>query len=232
MNDRSLVMLVHGEPGVGKSWLGDTAPAPRLILDAEGGSRFTPSEKVYWDPMRENPPTGHQAVVVLVRQYDVLLRVYQWLNSGQHEFRSVILDSLTEIQKRCMDNITGVNAATQQDWGTLLRHMEGLIRQFRDLTFHPTRPIEVVLFNTTTSEIQGQKRPNVQGQLKLSLPAFVDVVGYMYVANVNGEAQRLLMTVPYPGFTAKDRTNRLAEAIADPNIERMLEDIYGPSNVG
>ena len=35
-----LKALVHGDSGVGKSWLGASTPGPRLILDVEGGSHF------------------------------------------------------------------------------------------------------------------------------------------------------------------------------------------------
>lgn len=228
---KSISVVIHGESGVGKSWLADTAPAPRLVLDAEGGSKFTPSQpKIFWDPLREEPPRGElETVQCLVRDFDTMTRVFQWLNSGQHDFSSVIWDSLTEIQKRCLDAIVGVNIPTTQDWGTLLRQMEGLVRQYRDLSNHPLKPLSVVCFLATTEldEIK-ERRPNVQGKLRLTLPQFVDVVGYLYTKQgESGTLERILLTQPYPGFVAKDRTNRLEPAITDPNLERMLEKIYG-----
>lgn len=231
---KALSLVVHGESGVGKSWLGDSAPAPRLILDAEGGSRFTPSQpKVVWDPIQDAPPTeGIETVITFVRDFATMQRVYQWLNSGQHGFRSVILDSLTEIQKRCLDAIAGVNQPTQQDWGSLLRQMEALVREFRDLTIHPVRPLEVVAFLATTSldEVK-ERRPNLQGRLRLTLPAFVDVVGYMYAQpGETGDLNRILLTAPYPGYVAKDRTDRLDDSIVNPNITEMLDSIYGKEN--
>ena len=179
---RPLSVVVHGESGTGKSWFADTAPAPRLILDAEGGSRFTPSQpKVYWDPMSGAPPRGQETVVVMTRDFPVMSQVYAWLNSGEHDFQSVVLDSVTEIQKRCIDNVTGTEQMRIQDWGTVLREMEILVRQFRDLWMHPIRPIPVGVFITTTKvDDKGVFRPHVQGQLALSLPYFVDVVGYIY----------------------------------------------------
>lgn len=229
---RSFSIVIHGESGVGKSWLGDSAPAPRLILDAEGGSRFTPSQpKMVWDPTADPPPTGEgvETVITYVRDFDTMTRVFQWLNSGAHAFRSVVLDSLTEIQKRCLDAIAGVNQPTQQDWGALLRQMEALVRQYRDLTLHPVRPIEVIAFLATTSldEVQ-ERRPNLQGRLRLTLPAFVDAVGYLYTQpGDTGELNRILLTQPYPGFVAKDRTDKLSGSIVNPNIMTMLDSIYG-----
>lgn len=156
-------------------------------------------------------------------------RVYQWLNSGQHHFKSVLLDSLTEIQKRCLDAVSGTNAPTQQDWGTLLRSMEALVRHFRDLTMHPTNPISSVVFITTTKADANQvRRPHLQGQLGLTLPYFVDVLGYLYtVVDEQGQLVRQLIVQPYPGYAAKDRTGKLPAVVSNPNIERMMEVIYG-----
>lgn len=232
---RPLSTVIHAESGVGKSWLADTAPAPRLILDAEGGSKFTPSQpKVYWDPMKEAPPLGQETVIVFVRDFQTMQRSYEWLNSGQHDFASVGLDSVTELQKRCKDAIRaleGMGGMRIQDWGTLLDDMELLVRQFRDLWMHPIKPVPVTTFITTTAiDDKGMYRPHVQGGLKLSLPYFVDVVGYLYVATTDvGELERRLLVQPAPGFIAKDRTDRLGIEVANPSIMTMLDTIYGPA---
>lgn len=226
----SLSLVVHGESGVGKSWLGDTAPKPALVLDAEGGSRFTQSRKTFWDGRSEPPqPDGTwDTCIVTTRSFPQVAQVYQWLASGRHGFRSVVLDSLTEIQKRCLDDVAGVEQPTTQDWGALLRRMEMLVRQFRDLTMHPTRPLEAVVLICMTSEKGARFRPHVQGQLGITLPYFVDVVGYLFVQpDETGQLQRRLLVQPAGQFDAKDRTNRLGQVVEDPNVEQMIAQIYG-----
>lgn len=32
--------MIHGETGAGKSWLANSAPGPRLVLDAEGRADY------------------------------------------------------------------------------------------------------------------------------------------------------------------------------------------------
>lgn len=232
---RPLSLTVHAESGVGKSWLADTAPAPRLILDAEGGSKFTPSQpKTFWDPTTGPPPLGQETIIVMVRDFRDMLLSYQWLNSGQHDIMSVGLDSITELQKRCKDAIRANESVTQfriQDWGTLLDDMELLVRQFRDLWMHPIKPVPVaVLITTTQMDDGGTYRPHVQGGLKLSLPYFTDVVGYLYPEpNAEGKMDRKLLVQAAPGFIAKDRTDRLGSIITNPNINDMLDSIYGPA---
>ena len=230
----SLCSLIIGESGAGKSWLGDTVPGPRLVLDAENGTQWTPSQpKVLWDPMREYPPDNTsgqlETVRVQVRDFTTVLKIYEWLNSGQHPFTSVVFDSLTEIQKRCMDNITGVDLPRRQDWGDMLRQMEGLIRQYRDLTMHPIKPMTNVTFITTVmADDSGVRRPNLQGALRLTLPQFVDVVGHLEVKTAqDGSLVRGLMVQPYPGYVAKDRTDRLGGYVWYPNLTQMMEVING-----
>lgn len=226
-----LSIVVHGESGSGKSWFGDTAPGPRLILDAEGGSRFTPSQpKSYWDPTTGPPPKGAGTTIVMVRDFSTMSLVFDWLHAGDHDFQSVILDSVTELQKRCIDSMVGSSQMRIQDFGQLLREMELLVRKFRDLHMHPTNPIPVVVLITTTKlDNEGTYRPHVQGQLNLSLPYFVDVVGYLH-NQPNAETaqmERKLLVTSIPGWIAKDRTDRLGYEVIEPNISTMLTQIYG-----
>lgn len=238
--NKTLSAVIHAESGSGKSWLADTGPKPALVLDAEGGSRFTRSRKKLWNPLTEAPPEVDgtwDTAVVFVHNYSTMTTVHQWLASGQHPFRSLSVDSLTEIQKRCLDDIAGTDQPVQQDWGALLRHMEDLVRKLRDLAFHPTRPLDSVVILALTHLRDGRFRPMVKGQLELTLPGFVDLVGYLYPeSDQSGQLQRKLLVQPLGQFLAKDRTDFLTERYGpvlpirnpkDPNdqgldIERML----------
>jgi hypothetical protein len=219
----TLTMVVHGESGVGKSWLADTAPGPRLILDVEGGVNFTPSAKTEWD-VRGEPPE------VKVRDLKAVQDAYAWLNSGKHPFNSVVIDSLSEMQKRAVDNIAGSAQMKTQDWGTLLRKMEGMVRAFRDLTMHPSHPITTVVFvcGTKAESETGRLRPNLQGQMGTTLPYYVDVVTYL--ANVPGddvgEYVRRAHFVPLGDVTAKDRTNKLGSHLDNPTIPAIRSLVY------
>lgn len=214
MTDRKISLLVHSESGVGKSRLLDTAPGPRLVLDVEGGTDWTPSVKVPWDPATA-PPTGltpEQTVVVTVLEYETVRLVYQWLSTGRHEFVSVCLDSLTEIQKRCKDSIGGTDTFTERQWGELLNKMEALVRQYRDLRKHPTAPVNLFI-SALTNLKDDVRRADVQGALVRTLPGFMDVVGYLYTeANPeSGTLDRRMLIQPQPGFQAKDRTDVLTQ---------------------
>lgn len=230
----TLTMLIHGESGVGKSWFGDTAPYPRLVLDAEGRAKYTPSgPKVVWDPMAGPPPVADgtwSTCVVPITNFDVMQQIYQWLRSGQHQFKSVVVDSLMELQKRCIDQVAGVNALDQQDWGTLLRKLEALVRSYRDLTLLPTNPVEVVVYIVGSVDADGTRRPLLQGQLKTTVPYYLDVVGYMFMQpQADGSLVRSCLIQPQPGFVAKDGTDTLSRVygpvIPDPRLDQMFAQL-------
>src|SRR5690606_13765966 len=129
----------------GKSTLAATAPYPRLMLDVESGHRFLPINVRYWDPLREEPPVADgtwDTAVVPVLSYDTVLKAYEWLRLGRHQFRSVIIDSISEMQVKLVDQLVGTEQLKMQHWGELLRHMGTLLRDLRDLTMHPTNPLE------------------------------------------------------------------------------------------
>lgn len=236
--EETLSLLVHGESKVGKSSLGNTAPAPRLIVDAEGGSKFLPGKKTEW-VIADGPPPKHDGswdtCIVTIRNFQDVKTVYDWLNSGKHEFKSLVIDSISEIQKRCVDDIAGTDQMTQQAWGSLLRAMEQLVRNMRDLTSHPTNPLKAVVLIAMTREINGKMRPFVQGALATTLPYFIDVVGYLEVVEYPDPGDptqpptkvRELIVSPHQRYEAGERVQgRLGDRVYHPNVETMIDAIY------
>lgn len=225
-----LNIIIHGRSKVGKSWMGDTSPAPRVILDAEAGSRFTPSKKVLWNPS-EPPPKSDgtwETAIVPIRSFKDVSQSYQWLNSGKHPFRSVILDSISEVQQKAVDDIAGVNAMRTQDWGELLRKVSDVVRKFRDLTVNPVRPMDAVLFIAMTKQSQdGMWRPHLSGQLGTTFPYYCDITGYLgIVQEDDGTITRRLFIGPTPGYETGERVGgRLGTYIDNPSITTMIEMI-------
>ncbi len=232
----TLSILVHSEPGAGKSWFGQTAPRPILTLDAEGGLRYAKRHgakvrKVSSDPLTGPPPAADgswDTCVVIVHKFEVMQKAWEWLNTYDHGFKSLVIDTLDEIQKRCKDDISGGETMTERNWGQLLVKMEQLVRiQLRDLTFHPTHPLDAVVILAHTDLKKGRYRPAVQGALGVSLPGYVDVEGYLISApDESGTQQRRMLIQPMPEFEAKDRTDDLSahygSVIINPDVEQML----------
>jgi hypothetical protein len=233
--------MVYGESKVGKSSFAVTAPYPRLMLDVEGGHRFLPIIAKYWDPMTEEPPQADgtwDTVVVQVRNYDTVLKAFQWLQSGKHQFKSLIIDSISELQVKCMDNIAGTEQMKMQQWGELLRHMGALLRDLRDLTMHPTQPLEAVVLTAMARKGQdGVYRPYLQGQLAVQAPYFYDVLGAITVEELPNEdplqpphkVRRMYVerTSQYEaGERVQGRLGTIVEQV-DLGVERLLDMVFG-----
>lgn len=241
---RALSILVHADTKVGKSTFGATAPRPILLLDAEAAHRFLLARKVFWNPLTDGPPPvpdgSWDICVVIVRDYATLRSAVSYLEVGQHYFESVVIDSISEIQKKAKDDVSGGGPEMdQRKWGEILWHMETLIRKLRDLTEHPTRPITALVLTAMTEQRDGKWKPYVQGQLRTTLPYFIDVVGYMFVKAglvVDPTAPppppiRVMLTRPHMQFEAGERVQgRLPEFIEDRcvNVQWMLDSVFGP----
>lgn len=246
IKEQTFSMLIHGDAKVGKTSVAATAPKPILVLDAEGGWKFLPLRRVFWDPMQYAPPVNDgtwDVCIVPVRNWDVVQRVFQFMMSGQHPFRSLVIDSITEIQRRCKQNLVSVDKSMEiRDWGRLLDMMDSTIRGFRDMTLHPIMPIQVAVFVAETRHVDNKWRPYMQGQISTSLPYWMDVVSFLFVDNIpdaNGQPtikQRKLLVSPHPMYEAGERVRgRLGDMFSietrddgsiGNDIERMLELIY------
>lgn len=241
-----LSMLVHAASKVGKSTLSSTAPLPILVLDAEGSWRFIPLRKVYWDPRLGAPPAYDgtwDACIVTVREWDTVQQVYRWLTQYVTPFVSVVVDSITEIQRRCKTNLKGTEALKIQDWGVLLSVMDATIRGFRDLTLIPSLNVRCVMLIAETRQESGKWRPFMQGQISVSLPYWVDICGYLFPdfeLDANGQPTqevRKLLVSPHPQYESGERVQgRLGGVVVIPkppvnevgrDVENMMHRIYG-----
>lgn len=237
MLHQSLSLLVHGRAKTGKSTFASTTPAPRCYIDAEGGVKFLNFRPVEWDPRRYAPPEPSDAwdtAVVRADSYDTVLTAYQWLQSGRHPFRSLAVDSISELQQRLVDKLSGRSQMERQQWGELLRSFIGLMRDFRDLTEHPTNPLDaVVLVAMSRQGEDGMYRPWLQGQSAVVIPYLVDVCAATLVqsyieptTNQPMQAYRLYIAQNAMYETGERAGGRLPDFIDDPNVQNMINLVF------
>lgn len=239
MTDRAMTFLIHGLSKTGKSTLAATAPAPRLLMDVEAASRFLPIKSVKWDPLAEAPPQydgSWDTAVVPTNNWLQVQKAYEWLVSGQHPFRSFIIDSISELQYRYIENVSGRAAPKLQEWGDIYRAVGGLIRDIRDLTFVPHAGLECIVMTAMTEvNDKGAWTPLLQGQLRKSVSYFPDVTGFLYLSEdwneLAGEMveRRILQTRRSPTVEAGERVQgRVAPFVENPNLAQLILDVFGP----
>lgn len=234
-------MVIYGASKAGKTQLSLSAPYPRLVLDVENGTKFAPIVRKYWDPLREEPPVADgtwDTCIVQCTSFEIMLKTYQWLQSGKHQFASLIIDSISELQVKIVEQIAGRSTVQLQQWGDIGRATSGLMRDMRDLTMHPTKPLEAVILTAMERDTQdGRKVPYLAGQSAITLPYLMDVTGYLVIEEYPHpdptqppiKFRRMYVSAD-PRFMAGERVGgRLGSVVeqADLNVQTMIKKVYG-----
>jgi hypothetical protein len=229
---QALSMLIYGPSKVGKSLTGASTPWPRVIFDVESAARFLPLKAIPWDPA--NPPPAApkkgewDTAVVSIRSWQDAIRTLQWLKEEPHPFVSATVDSISELQYRYIESVTGRDQMKIQDWGSALREVGGFVRDLRDLTMHPTRPLTAVVITAMARQDPntGMMKPYLQGQLGTQIPYLPDVTAYLHVEpGVDGVETRYLETRRNAQWEAGERVGgRIPNTLALPQVTGTTED--------
>lgn len=223
-------MLFYGDSGVGKTTIAGSADAvpsmrPVLFVDIEGGT----------ESLKHSYP---EVDTVRVLNWAQMQDLYNELYEGNHPYKTIVLDSLTEIQKFNMYSIMGKviqkrpdldeDVPSMREWGINLEQMRKFVRGFRDLEMH-------TIFTALAKSDKDQKsgvttvKPSLSGKLADEVAAFLDVVCYYYVKQIgdgeDAEFRRLLLTQKTDQHIAKDRTGKLPMILEYPTLE-MIDGIF------
>jgi hypothetical protein len=196
--------------------------APVLFIDVEGGT-FS---------IRERYPNVE---VVRVQTWDQMQKVYDELRRGAGAYRTIVIDSLTEVQKFSMMNImTGLvkqdpdrdpDIPGMREWGKSIEQIRRFVRAFRDL---PCHTIFTALAASEKDAKTGVTRtkPSLPGKLSGEVAGFVDIVAYYYKKTIDGDIKRLMLTTGTDQQIAKDRSDRLPPVLEDPSMDSIFKTIF------
>ena len=235
-----LNIFLYGDPGAGKTVLAgssDDVPdmKPVLVVDCEGGAY---SLRAFYPGVD----------VVRVKSLQELVDVYKTLELMDHGYKTVVLDSLSEIQKMIMGNImTAVvledgerdpDVPSIREWGKLGEQMRRMIRRFRDLPMHT---IFTALMDESQDERGRRKKyPMLSGKMKKEVAGFMDIVLFVYAKHVKLDANgnldekdgelglhRFVLSSSTDEYACKDRSSRMPEIMLDPTMTKIHTLIQG-----
>lgn len=230
--------LIYGESSVGKTTLAggcDAVPDMRkvLFIDIEKGDLS----------LRK---TVYRPDVVRLSTWDELGKVYHALKAGGHGYRTLVVDSLTEVQDLSMKNI--MSEESEEDdtpewkhWNANQVRMLRLLRNFRDL------PMNVIFTALSKEEKEKtgkvKKLPDLPGKLARKVPPIFDNVLYYYMKEVVEDGvvyqKRCLLTTKTEDTVAKNRgSDDLPQVIvvedtgAVPTMQQVYAGIIGSASNG
>jgi SepF-like predicted cell division protein (DUF552 family) len=221
-------LLVYGESGVGKTWLAGSAdgvPEMRrvLFIDIEGGTLT----------LRNTP--FNEVEVIRVLSWRDMENIYNELSIGIHGFNTIIIDSLTEIQKMSMDGVMrrlieeneerDADVPGMREWNINIEQTRKFVRRFRDL---PVNTIFTALAKTDKNMRTGssKRKPYLSGKVADEVAGFLDIVVYLYTKEVGDVNKRMLLTGQTEDTIAKDRSGRLDMVIEEPTMLKIFQQMY------
>lgn len=209
--NEKVTILVYGPSGAGKTTLIKTLPSP-IILSAEGGLLSISDADL---PFIE------------ISKMEDLVDVYQWLTESKEaeEFKSVALDSISEIAEVVLGHAKEKSKDPRQAYGFMADEMTKIIRAFRDID---GRHVYMSAKVEKTQDETGRLLygPSMPGQkMGQSLPYFFDEVLALRVEKDDeGNSQRAIQTQPDGIWSAKDRSGKL-DSWMDPDLGAIIKAI-------
>lgn len=223
-------MLIHGEPGVGKSVLAGRSPNALMLVN---------------DPDETSSMAMHGSTADRwhVQDYGDLTEAYDFLlHGGTNDYDWVWIDNATLVQEQGLDQIMADLVAAKPhrnqfipdkaEYGENQNRLGTLIRQFKGL------PINFgIVAHTERQEDDDGKILYLpmfqggQGKLSHKICGYMGCVFYMSTALKNGERQRVLLTDRRSKYLCKDRYSTYESGrVINPDMPTMLKQIEASRN--
>lgn len=200
----SVMMMVYGQGGVGKTTFAASFPKP-LLLDFENGAKYF----------------GERGIEVDVAVFR------KWLSADDKKqlaaaianYETVIVDPIGEAMEKLIESDTISGSKNRQangdltmaGWGAVKKEMRNFIKYLRDTGKHV---VLVAHVDERTDDEQIVKRPMIATKLSQEMVNMVDVVGYMQIIQKDGEDKRVIAVDASDGkYISKDRTGKLGKYI-------------------
>lgn len=259
---RYLKFMVYGDFGSGKTYLMASAvDIPKmndiLLIDAESGDLTLDSDDYDFDKVSRVSVTSFSQ---LSKVYDYLkihcelrddpsdeaikkLLYYEEALRGESvkgepkRYRTVIVDSLSEVEAYCMNQLLGIQDDTKLDeeaasaeWSEYKKQNSmilRLVRNFRNLPMH-------VLMSCSRQYVQNENKrfiysPGLTGKLGSKVQGFMDLVGFLVLQkpeSEESEMKRKLYVHPVGNFDAKCRFSSYRKSYFDsPTMGTILKQV-------
>lgn len=214
-----LKILSYGKTGTGKTYFCGSATrlGKTLVVSCESGLLTIKDREFDTLP---------------VKTWSDFNEAWNIVSKVKGEYKTIILDSITEVQRLLMDHIAPGKALELQQWGEVELKMHKVIRSYRNLD---NNVIITALAKESKDDVLGSTSvmPMVKGSLAQNIGAYFDCVFYHF-AHVtedretgNKVTQYKMLTQNDNRFIAKNRAGKLNRV--EPNdFEEIHNKIFEP----
>lgn len=226
-----IAALFYGRAGTGKTTLAASFPNPLLLDVREKGT---------------DSVTDVEGLDVLkIEDWDEFERVYWYLKSKDHDYQTVIIDAITQLQDIKVTEVSGEGHVSKQEWNKISGPLKTWIINYRDLI---DEGINVVfLAHDRSTEVDdgedGELTPDMGPRLMPSVASVlngaVKVIGNTFIREevtkvIGGKSQReaqyCLRLGPHSRFITKIRQPKGAYVplyIVNPTYDEIVSIIKG-----
>lgn len=197
LKGRAPIIVVIGDPGVGKTTLIKTLPKPVAVLDYEGGLQ----------PLA-NEPKEHFVVADLTK-HKASAVVEQV--SKMENIKSIAFDGFSNWIRYVMDTLTNGKTPTLKAWGDMTNGVNSLLLKL-------TRIRKPIYFTCGAVERNGQIYPDVPPSVGKTLRYLADFYGLLVV----GENGQRKIIVQSENFRGKVRTANNQVTVFNPNLSEII----------
>ena len=254
--ERYLKLLIYGNYGVGKTTLAATSSlvpsmGDVLMINAEAGDLSLEGMEDI-DTITINTFKALGQINEFLKQHcearekgdmDKLITMEAVLKGCEpaditkpREYKTLIIDTLSEVESYCFDQLLGITDTITIDqevqsaeWGEYKQNnkmIQRVIRAFRDLPMN-------VIFTCGEKYNQDETKKykytlDMTGQLAKKVQGFMDMVGYYVMGRDGDKIVRKLCVLPSPTgkFDAKHRYARFkGDSFMNPTMESILKEV-------
>jgi phage nucleotide-binding protein len=220
--NRGCSFIIYCDPGIGKTTMATTLPiGETLFINAEAG--LGPLLGTGHDVF---PKDGYD-----VKWLDDLESVYQWLRTEKHKYKNVVIDNISDIEQRLIQELTEKRKKETpelREYGDVAFKIREHCSNFRDLVhigmnvvFNAWENTESI--KTDAGSVVTRTYPKLSHKVAIEICGKVDVVGHLEVHEKSGK--RWVRFGPSDQYITKSQFQGL-DAGEPADFPLILQKIY------
>lgn len=221
--------LIYAKPGMGKTTLAASAADHPdfndvLFINIDKGSLSIAERDITFAQIGIDED-GKSTNNIVKELEDILFKIVA-KQSGYEKFKTVIIDSATELQGRNLEDISkGKEQITQPDYGKDSKALKKIASCLRDM------PLNVIITALAKSTFSGKDDNKVLTEVAPALTASVSealqaAVDFVWYLGLDKDAKRIMLTKQTGVIRAKTRNAKYQELLGDKVEDPTIPELY------